>query len=1003
MNAQQQSPRRRLAGFDKLIALFALLVALFTSPLASAANYTDIWWNSAESGWGVTLTHHNDKLFGVWYIYDSAGKPYWVVMSDGVFSNEGRTFTGSIHTTRGPSYREAIFRSQNVSTRQVGTAKIDFDADEENATATYTIDGMTSTKRITRQAYGIAPTNFGVDHSDMWWDDKESGWGLSVSHHGDNIFAVWYTYGEDGKPLWVVMPGGVLNGNTFTGTMYTTTGSPYMAGFDAKQTQVTPVGTAKITFNGTQGLFESDFKGFQQFKQIKRLAFGKESSNKKPTIQLAATAGASPLVAPATVTLKATAADSDGTVSKVSFFQGCNMIGADSAAPYEFTVSNLPAGKYYFSARVSDDKGGTALASTQMIEVKSGTGGGTPGGGGGGGSGTNKAPTVSITAPVANAQFAQGASITIVATAADSDGTVAKVEFLAGATKVGEALASPWQVTWSAVPAGAYSLTAVATDDKGATKTSSAISVTVIPPAIVVDAATKDAARFLTQATFGIKSIAEIDALKSQGYEGWLNQQFALGWSSHVGYVDLRVAVNEKPDEERAYEAIWQQWLLDNGQLRARMAFALSEIFVISNIAPDLDTYAMASYMDMLNKNAFGNYRQLLEDVTLHPAMGYYLNMIGSKKADPAKGTHPNENFAREVMQLFSIGLYKLNADGTRVIEGGLPVNTYDQTVIGGMAAAFTGWNFAGNDTSNAAIFNPAKENWRDPMVAWEMWHDTNAKTIFNGIVIPAGGNARGDMKAVLDALANHPNVGPFVGRELIQRFVTSNPSPAYIGRVAAAFNNNGSGVRGDLRATLRAVLMDPEARDVNKAATDPTFGKQREPVIRFANFLRGLNATSPSGRNKIWYLDSADEGLNQSPLLSPSVFNFFSPNYRQPGPLSAANLVAPEFQITTETSMVGGLNFFSKLVKNGSYGSGDTKLTMNLAELNALANTPGALADRLSLLFMNGMMSEGLRSTIVSTLGAMPAMKTNDTTVTDRVRAALILVSLSPDFVIQK
>src|SRR6185369_10474256 len=268
---------------------------------------------------------------------------------------------------------------------------------------------------------------------------------------------------------------------------------------------------------------------------------------------------------------------------------------------------------------------------------------------------SNVAPTVAITSPGANAQFNQGDTITLIATAADSDGSVAKVEFFAGTTRVGEALAAPWQVTWTGAATVTYILTAIATDDKGAAKTSAPVSIAVIPPAMVVDASTKDAARFLTQATFGIKNISEITALKNQGYESWLNQQFAATWPGHVAYVEARLAAGEKADEERAYEAIWQQWLLDNGQLRARMSFALSEIFVISNIAPDLNTYAMASYMDMLNKNAFGNYRQLLEDVTLHPAMGYYLNMIGSKKAEPAKGTHPNENFAREVMQLFSI------------------------------------------------------------------------------------------------------------------------------------------------------------------------------------------------------------------------------------------------------------------------------------------------------------------------------------------------------------
>src|SRR6185436_13634241 len=237
-------------------------------------------------------------------------------------------------------------------------------------------------------------------------------------------------------------------------------------------------------------------------------------------------------------------------------------------------------------------------------------------------------------------------------------------------------------------------------------------------PAVVLDNASRDAARFLTQATFGLKSPADIDALKAKGYETWLNEQFTVAANSHVQFVNDRKAAGERADEERAYEAIWQQWLFEPGQLRARMSFALSEIFVISNIAPDLDTYAMASYMDMLNRNAFGNYRQLLEEVTLHPAMGYYLNMIGSKKEDAERGTHPNENYAREVMQIFSIGLYRLNPDGSRILDGaGKPVPTYDQAVVGAMAAAFTGWSFAGNDTTNPELFDPAKEDWQRPLI----------------------------------------------------------------------------------------------------------------------------------------------------------------------------------------------------------------------------------------------------------------------------------------------
>jgi uncharacterized protein (DUF1800 family) len=669
-------------------------------------------------------------------------------------------------------------------------------------------------------------------------------------------------------------------------------------------------------------------------------------------------------------------------------------IGEATAAPYRIKVDGLPAGKYHFSAQATDDRGATALATSAKVEV---TKDGMP-------ASANKPPKVSLKSPAGNAWFAQDAPVVLTVTASDPDGTVARVEYFANAIKVGEASSPPWSATWPEAAPGTWTLTAVATDDRGGTATSTAVGIFVAGPAAPVDAKTRDAARFLTQATFGMRGTEEVESLAAKGYETWLDEQFALQAASHVQYVNDRKAAGEKAYEDRAYEAIWQQWLFEPGQLRARMAFALSEIFVVSNVAPDLDTYAMASYMDMLNRSAFGNYRQLLEEVTLHPAMGYYLNMIGSKKEDPARGTHPNENYAREVMQLFSIGLYRLNPDGSRVLDAqGRPVPTYDESVVKALAAAFTGWSFAGNDTSKPSRFDPAKENWLEPLVPWEMWHDTGGKTLFDGIAIPAGQGARKDLEDALDALFLHPNVGPFIGRQLIQRFVTSNPSPAYIARVAGVFADNGQGVRGDLRAVIRAVLLDPEARDLARAA-QPGWGKLREPVVRFANFLRAFKATSPSGRNRISNLDSADAGLNQSPLLAPSVFNFFSPNYRHPGALAAAGLVAPEFQITTETSMVGGLNFFARLVRNGYYGKGDTRLTMDLSALNALAADPPALVDRLNVLFMDGAMTPATRNAIVGAIGSLAQPKTGEAAaIADRVKAALLMVALSPEFTVQK
>jgi uncharacterized protein (DUF1800 family) len=974
----------------------ALLCALLFWALPAVASLTDLWWVKTEPGWGLSLIHQNNKIFGVWYVYDAAGKAVWLAMPDGTFSNAGRTYAGALYSTTGPAYSRPSFDSLGVKATPVGTARIDFAADFASATVTYNVGATRVVRRVTRQPFGNTPANAPDDHSDLWFDPDEPGWGLAIAQHGEIANAVWYTYGEDGRPMWIVMPDGrYTQPGRFAGKLYTTEGgSFYGATFNPASVTVREVGAGTITIIGAEGRFTGTVNGYAINKRLTRQLFGApKPPNARPTsITLTAAPLVSPPVAPAVAKLTAAVSDADG-IARVEFFRGSEKVSQDVARPYEVSVNGLPAGRNYFSAKATDARGNTRM-STVWLDVKPAPGTAPP---------SNKVPTVALTAPQGRTTILAGATVDLAATAADYDGSVVRVDYYAGAVVVAQAAAAPWSASFVPLP-GDYDLVAVATDDKGATGSSAPVSLSVVGPAAAVDAATRDAARFLTQATFGPKGVAEIHALRARGYPSWLNEQFAKPAASHVAYVNARLRAGEKPYEERAYEAIWQQWLFEPGQLRARMSFALSEIFVISNIAPDLDTYAMASYMDMLNRNAFGNYRQLLEDVTLHPAMGYYLNMIGSKKADPERGTHPNENYAREVMQLFSIGLYKLNPDGTRVLDGtGKPIPTYDQAVVAAMAAAFTGWSFAGNDTLDAELFDPAKEDWQKPLIPWEMHHDTQAKVLFDGIQLPAGQAARQDMKLALDAIFHHPNVGPFVGRQLIQRFVTSNPSPAYIGRVAATFADNGAGVRGDLRAVLQAVLLDPEARDLAKTA-EAGWGKQREPVIRFANFLRGFNATSPSGRNRIWYLDSADEGLNQSPLLAPSVFNFFSPNYRQPGPLAAANLVAPEFQITTETSMVGGLNFFARLLRKGYYGYDDTRLTLNLAELNALAPWPAALVDRLNVLFFAGGMSAGLRTTLVASLASLPQPKTGGGDgIDDRVKAALVLVAMSPEYVIQR
>ena len=513
----------------------------------------------------------------------------------------------------------------------------------------------------------------------------------------------------------------------------------------------------------------------------------------------------------------------------------------------------------------------------------------------------------------------------------------------------------------------------------------------------------RDAARFLAQASFGATGPAQVDALVTQGFDAWLTTQFTKPAALHMDYLNGQRGrdqkAGEKPQisEEMSYEAIWQQWLGGEDQLRARVSWALLQIFVISNIAPDIRPAAMSSYLDMLNRNAFGNWRTLLQDVALHPAMGYYLNMLESEKEDAAKGTHPNENFAREVLQLFSIGLVQLNADGTPKLDSaGKTQPTYDEAVVKGFAKAFSGWSFGGLDNSKNSQFHNHDDNvealWTVPMKAWAGYHSAADKTLLDGKTLTGGQTPEKDMADALDTIFQHPNVPPFFCRQLIQRLVTSNPSPVYVARVAAVFTNDGAGVRGNLRAVVRAVLMDAEARGDSPAAN---VAKQREPVIRFANFLRGLGAKSTSGQNRIQYLDSSDDALGQSPLLAPSVFNFYSPAYRPAGPIAAQGWVAPEFQISGETAVAGSLNFFAELVDSGGYGWPDEhRLKLDLTSLAALDAT--ALIDRLDLLFFNLGMSASTRERLTTLVGAIKGKA-------DKVRAALIVTALSPDHVIQR
>ncbi len=498
-----------------------------------------------------------------------------------------------------------------------------------------------------------------------------------------------------------------------------------------------------------------------------------------------------------------------------------------------------------------------------------------------------------------------------------------------------------------------------------------------------------DAARFLGQAAFG-GTAADVTAVQRLGFDGWLAAQFALprgqshwDWLVANGYAVVANTFNFSGVDN----TLWRKLMSSPDVLRQRVALALSEIFVISMDGLPVNWRGMvaASYMDTLEAHAFGNYRQLLEAVTLSVGMGVYLNMRGNQKAD-GKGREPDENYAREVMQLFTIGLYKLNADGTQQTVNGVPQDTYTQDDIKGLARVFTGWDY---DRYNASVPDHAAR----PMAFVASRHSPETKS-FLGVNLPAGTDGVGELRVALDTLANHPNVGPFIGKQLIQRLVTSNPSAAYVGRVAAVFANNGQGVRGDLAAVVRAVLLDVEART---PSTQPGGGKLREPMVRLVQWARTFSAASPLGQWNVGNMSSASTRLGQSPLRSPSVFNFFRPGYVPPGTtLGTAALTAPEFQLTNESTVVGYANWMQTVV-----GSGVGEVKGDYTPWASLATSPTALFDELNTLLAAGQLGVASRATITSAVGSMASA--TDANKLNRVYATVWLIMCSPEYLVQK
>jgi uncharacterized protein (DUF1800 family) len=530
-----------------------------------------------------------------------------------------------------------------------------------------------------------------------------------------------------------------------------------------------------------------------------------------------------------------------------------------------------------------------------------------------------------------------------------------------------------------------------------------------------------DASRFLSQATLGadirlIREVAEV------GPETWLLAQFDAPIGLHLPTVEFYIenvgGLEQDIISLGLYPRLawWQQAMAGPDPLRQRIALALSEIFVISERQDTLfiNPSGRAAYYDMLLGNAFGNYRDLLMDVTRHPTMGVYLSHLNNRRSDVTFNRFPDENFAREAMQLFSIGLFELNTDGSRKLDvDGLPIPTYDNGDITEFAKVFTGLGPGGvHDSFGDEVFF----DFTVPMRMYSQWHEPGEKHLLRGLTVPAGQSALQDVEDAVDNLFEHPNVGPFFARLLIQRLVTSNPTSEYIGRVAAAFNDNGEGVRGDMKTVIRAILFDPEA-----SGGGLHFGRLQEPFVRYVALARMFRAASQSGR----YINSGFFGdffLNQHAGASPSVFNFFLPDHQPNGEIAEAGLVAPEFQISTDSTLIGMANLafgvtIVGLPMDNPLGEqlaacaaglftcdhipawlrdefGVNIVHLDFSEEIAVADDVDALLDHLDILMTYGTLSQSSRDALKPLLVPLDDPDF-------RVRVAVGLMMVTPDYVV--
>ncbi len=810
------------------------------------------------------------------------------------------------------------------------------------------ISGLMLITLLTASATAFAQS---ANQVGFWWKPTESGWGLSVQQQGTRTFAIWYTFSDQSVPVWHTLDC-AFAGNVCAGDLISGTGLPFAQIITSANPVITKSGIGSLTLTSANRMNLTYTIGSvtQTKSDLEPFNFSGNANAPICTLQGASRASAT---------------------NYTDLWWG----GA-SAGGWGVQISHQ-GNQIFFGWYAYDDQGRASWL----------TGLGTQ---------DNANParfTGSVSKVNTGVPFSQISGPNL--TAAVAIGTFS-INFANGETG-----------TFSySIPNANRSLPLSRFAAAGGNTNLCVVSSTATP------AKSAEASRFLAQATFGPR-MADIDALAASTPDAWLNNQFLKPQTLHlpntVAYLATLPADMQNGQTSFNW-SLWKNFVTGDDQLRQRMAFALSEIFVISLDSSLSFAYprGTAQYMDTLGNKAFGNYRDLLEAVTYSPMMGRYLATLGSAKENLATGSTPDENYAREVMQLFTIGLYQLNLDGSNRLDGnGKPIETYSNADVSGLAKVFTGISWAGPDTSNTRFYGGSADPDRQikPMQAYDQYHSTSQKQ-FLGLTIPAQAVAttNADVRIALDALFNYPNVGPFFGKQLIQRLVTANPSPGYVTRVASVFNNNGAGVRGDMKAVIKAVLLDTEARDL--ANVTARSGKLREPVVRLVQWMRAFNARSNDGRFLLSTTSDPAAQLGQSPLRSPSVFNFFRPGYIPPNSKSGAvGLVSPEAQITSETSVAGYLNYMRSNISSGIGTSTNSirDIQPDYSAEIALATDPDKLVDRVNLLLAAGRLSTTARNQIRDAVASVTIGTANpDADKKNRVYLAIYLTMAAPEYILQ-